>query len=106
MEVTKPIDGRGGKREGAGRPKRVDEKKANEIMKRALRELYSKESDDDAKVAFVKDLLESQRGQIFIAEHVFGKAPQEVVQTNLNIDEKEFSKEQINDIVKAYKLMY
>ena len=63
----------GGKREGAGRPTKVDEEKANELMIRALKEIYSKDKDDDAKVSFIKDLASGTRGQIFIAEHLFGK---------------------------------
>ena len=66
---------KGGKREGAGRPKKADEQKANYIMRTALRELYNREDDQEAQVAFVLSLLESQRGQIFVAEHIFGKAP-------------------------------
>lgn len=75
-------DGRknnGGKREGAGRPKKVEEEKANELMCRALKEIYNKESDEEAKVEFIKkSLLVSTRGQLFIAEHLFGKATDKV----------------------------
>ena len=77
--------GTGGKREGAGRPKKVDEEKANTLFNTALRELYNKDKDDDAKVAFIKELLESQRGQIFIAEHVFGKA-KDIVDTTHTVN--------------------
>lgn len=74
--------GRGGKREGAGRKPKADEKKVNTIMLTALRELHKKETDDEAKIAFIKDLYESQRGQIFIAEHLFGK-PKEIVENTV-----------------------
>lgn len=78
--------GKGGKRAGAGRKPKADEEKANNIMIRALKELYSKDTEDDAKVEFVKTaLLESQRGQIFVAEHVFGKAPQ-VIDAGVNLN--------------------
>jgi len=70
--------GTGGKREGAGRPSKVDEEKANYIFLTALKEVYSKDIDNDAKVSFVKELLETPRGQLFVAEHVFGK-PKETI---------------------------
>ena len=82
---------RGGKREGAGRKSKADEQKVNTIFLNALKQLHSKDDDDVAKIAFVKDLYESQRGQIFIAEHLFGK-PKEIVHSinhNLNQDPTE-----------------
>lgn len=77
---------RGGKRKGAGRKSKVDEEKVNYIFLTALKELHSKETDTEAKIEFVKDLYESQRGQIFIAEHIFGK-PKETVETTHNIND-------------------
>ena len=82
-----------GNKLGKGRPTKVDEEKANQVFITALKQIYSKDIEDDAKVEFVKTLLDSQRGQIFVAEHVFGKAPQEVKNTNLNIDEKDLTPE-------------
>lgn len=76
-EVTKKQNG--GKRKGAGRKSKADEKKVNVIFLKALKELYKKDKDDDSKVEFVKTLLESQRGQIFVAEHLFGK-PKEIIE--------------------------
>lgn len=64
---------RGGKREGAGRKTKVDEEKANVIMLKALSEIKSTDTDDDTKIAFLKDLYKSERGKMFIAEHIFGK---------------------------------
>tara|TARA_R110002049_G_scaffold199037_1_gene369086 strand:- start:21658 stop:21942 length:285 start_codon:yes stop_codon:yes gene_type:complete len=70
-----------GNKLGKGRPKKADEEKANTIMLRALKEVYSKETDDEAKVEFIKTtLLDSQRGQLFVAEHIFGK-PKETIET-------------------------
>jgi len=78
--------GTGGKRENAGRKPKADEEKANTIMLTALKELYSSETDDEAKKKFVKDtLLSSQRGQLFIAEHIFGK-PKETIETTHNVN--------------------
>lgn len=76
----------GGARTGAGRPTKVDELKANAIFINALKVLYKQDLDDDNKVAFVVDLLDSQRGQIFVAEHIFGK-PKETVETTLNVND-------------------
>ena len=93
-------DGRAsnGGHKNSGRKTKADEKKANTIFLTALRELYSKEKDDDAKVAFVKELLESQRGQIFVAEHIFGKAKDIVENHNYN---QELTKEEAKIIKDA-----
>tara|TARA_R110000851_G_scaffold50227_3_gene120143 strand:+ start:570 stop:881 length:312 start_codon:yes stop_codon:yes gene_type:complete len=97
----------GGKREGAGRPTKLDENKSNTLFVNALKELYSKETDDEAKIHFIKEvLLDSQRGQLFVAEHIFGKAPQEIKQTNLNIDAKELTEEEIKKINDALEDAY
>lgn len=74
--------GHGGKRKGAGRPSKVDEEKVNAIFLTALKRLHNKDDDDEAKIEFVKDLYESQRGQIFIAEHLFGKPKEQVHNTH------------------------
>lgn len=72
---------------GKGRPPKADEEKVNNLFATALKELYKTETDDEAKVFFIKDkLLESQRGQIFVAEHIFGK-PKEIVEATHNIND-------------------
>lgn len=77
---------RGGKREGAGRKSVADEAKANAIFTTALKKLYQTDSDEEAKENFVnKVLMESQRGQLFIAEHIFGK-PKETVDQTLTLN--------------------
>ena len=93
-------DGRStnGGHKNSGRKTKADEQKANTIFLTALRELYSKEKDDEAKVAFVKELLESQRGQIFVAEHIFGKAKDIVENHNYN---QELTKEEAKIIKDA-----
>jgi hypothetical protein len=71
----------------AGRKPKVDELKVNTLFVNALKELYNTETDDEAKKTFVKNtLMDSQRGQIFIAEHIFGK-PKETVETTHNIND-------------------
>jgi len=103
-------DGRiknGGARKGAGRKKVVDEQKANALFVKALKEKFNKETDDDAKVHFIKKvLMESQRGQLFLAEHIFGKAPQEIKQTNLNIDTTDLTDSEIKKLSKALDEQY
>ena len=99
--------GTGGKRENAGRKPKADEEKVNNLFVNALKELYSKETDDEAKIVFIKDtLLSSQRGQIFVAEHIFGKAPQEIKQTNFNIEAKDLDDEEIKRIKDALDNAY
>jgi hypothetical protein len=95
MEENKPKKAIGGAREGAGRKTKADEEKVNTYFLTALKSLYSKENDDEAKVEFIKDkLLDSQRGQIFIAEHLFGK-PKETIDQNVNISNFE-----LKDVIK------
>ncbi len=79
-------ENRGGKREGAGRKTKADEESVNELFIKALKKIYSKDEDEDAKIEFIKELAESQRGQIFIAEHIFGK-PKDVVH-NINYNQE------------------
>lgn len=77
---------RGGAREGAGRRPVNDELKVNELFNKALKVLYKQDTDEDNKVNFIVDLLDSQRGQIFVAEHLFGKA-KDTVETTLNVND-------------------
>ena len=84
----------GGKREGAGRKSVAQEQKVNEIFLSALKGLKNVSTDEEAKVEFAKDLLSNQRGQIFIAEHVFGK-PKETIDQNVSINSFE-----LKDIIK------
>ena len=70
----------GGSRQGAGRPKKDIADQANTIIKDAIRELYRKDTDEEAQIAFVKDFAQTPRGMQFVAEHLFGKAPQVIEQ--------------------------
>jgi vacuolar-type H+-ATPase subunit F/Vma7 len=65
--------GKGGKIEGSGRKPKADEEKTNTIFLTAIKELKDVNSDDEARIEIAKDLYNSQRGLIFIAEHLFGK---------------------------------
>lgn len=83
--------GNGGKRKGAGRKSKAEEQKVNEIFLSALKRLYNKEEEEEAKISFVQELAGSQRGQIFIAEHLFGK-PKELIDMTSNGEGIGFSK--------------
>lgn len=86
-----------GGNKSAGRKPKVEEQKVNNLFVNALKQLYRTDVEDEAKVLFIKDkLLESQRGQIFIAEHIFGK-PKETIETTHNIND--FN---IKDIFKVF----
>jgi hypothetical protein len=70
-----------------GRPPKVEEEKVNNIFLKALGQLYNKETEEETKIEFVKTtLMESQRGQLFIAEHIFGK-PKETIEATHNIND-------------------
>ena len=98
---------RGGARPNAGRKSVAEEQKVNNLFITALKELYNKETEDEAKIHFIKNtLLESQRGQLFVAEHIFGKAPQEIKQTNFNIEAKDLDDEEIKRIKDALENNY
>ena len=70
----------------AGRKTKAEESKVNTLFVQALKVLYKQDTDDANKINFIVDLLDSQRGQIFVAEHVFGK-PKETVETTLNVND-------------------
>tara|TARA_R110002050_G_C8581396_1_gene483680 strand:- start:164 stop:448 length:285 start_codon:yes stop_codon:yes gene_type:complete len=77
MEIS-----RGGKREGAGRPKKVDEELANTRIAKALKSLYKQDENEDNVNSFLIDFIPTERGQMFIAQHLLGK-PKEVSETTL-----------------------
>jgi hypothetical protein len=77
--------GKGGARIGAGRKPVAEEKKVTELIIKALKGYHSVDTDEDAKIKFINDLYSTQRGQIFLAEHLFGK-PKETIDQNVTID--------------------
>jgi hypothetical protein len=77
---------RGGKRVGSGRKPIEDEKKVNEIISIALKSFYKVDSDSEAKEKLIHTLMDSQRGQIFISEHLFGK-PKETIESNISLND-------------------
>ena len=95
-----------GNKLGTGRPPKAEEEKSNYFILNALKRLNSLDTDDEAKELIVKKMMETQRGQLFIAEHIFGKAPQEIKQTNINLDEKDLTADEIKQVVESYKNAY
>jgi hypothetical protein len=77
---------RGGKREGAGRKTVADEKKVTELITKAIKGYHNVETDEEAKIKFIETLYEHTRGQIFLAEHLFGK-PKETIETTHNLND-------------------
>lgn len=77
--------GKGGAIPGNGRKSKADEQKVNVLFVNALKTFYKVDEEFEAKEKLVHTLLESQRGQIFISEHLFGK-PKETIDSNVNIN--------------------
>lgn len=80
-------DGRkknGGARKGAGRKPKRDEKKLNHLFVEAVKRITGKDDDNEAKIEILTKLWNgSSRGQLFVAEHLFGK-PKENVDLNVS----------------------
>jgi len=80
-------DGRknnGGNKNAGRKPKR-DEEKQKTIFESALKRITGEEETDESKIAFLEMFAEEKEGKKFIAEHVFGKAPQEINQKNTEV---------------------
>jgi hypothetical protein len=80
MEEKNNKSKHGGARKGAGAPKKEASEQAKEILKKAIRTLYKTDTDEAAQILFIKDFAKTPRGQQFVAEHLFGKAPQVIEQ--------------------------
>jgi len=78
--------GKGGAIPGNGRKSKADEEKVNVLFANALKTFYKVDTDNEAKEKLVHTLLESQRGQIFVSEHLFGK-PKETVEQTLTLND-------------------
>ena len=78
--------GKGGKREGAGAKRRADIEKSNEVFLSMIKSVHSVETDEEAKQELAKTLYSFERGQMFIAEHIFGK-PKETIEQNVNLND-------------------
>ena len=61
-----------------GRPNKVTEELANTRILKALKHLYKQDEDEDNVNSFLIDFIPTERGQMFIAQHVLGK-PKETI---------------------------
>ena len=86
----------GGARKGAGAKRKADIEKANEVFLSMIKEVHNVETNDEAKLELAKTLYSFERGQMFIAEHIFGK-PKETIE-NINIDAGKLTDEEIKRI--------
>jgi hypothetical protein len=75
--------GKGGKTEGSGRKPKADEQKTNYIFIEAIKQVKNVETDDEARIALAVNLLEFERGIIFVSEHIFGKPKQQMDVTSM-----------------------
>lgn len=74
----------GGARAGSGAKKKADVEKANEVFLAMIKSVHCVETDEEAKQELAKTLYSFERGQMFIAEHIFGK-PKETIE-NINVN--------------------
>jgi hypothetical protein len=76
--------GKGGATPNSGRKPKVEEEHSNFIFLSGIKKIKGVDTDEEAKIELVVDLYKSDRGKIFIAEHIFGK-PNQVIDLNNNI---------------------
>jgi len=88
---------KGGAREGAGRKSKVDEEKTNTIFLSMIKAVKKVDTDDDAKQALAKELFTFERGQMFIAEHVFGKPKEKIDFTSGDSPIQNFNLSKLSD---------
>ena len=72
----------GGKREGSGRKKKVDEDKAIVRLKKALELTYQHGNDEDNIASFLMEFVITKEGKKFFAEHLIGK-PKERIEADV-----------------------
>jgi len=80
------MDGRknNGGHKTAGRKPKHEEDKQKFIFESALKRITGTEETDESKIIFLEMFAQEKEGKKFIAEHVFGKAPQ--INENRNTD--------------------
>lgn len=75
----------GGARPNAGAKRKAEIEKTDAIFLSMIKEVKNVNTDEEARLELAKTLFGFERGQMFIAEHVFGK-PKETVETTHNIN--------------------
>ena len=88
MDERKNNGAKKGEDRGQGRKPKRDEEKQKAIFEAALKKITGEEDTDESKIAFLEIFSLEKEGKKFIAEHVFGKAPQ-VVDNNIRMTEEE-----------------
>lgn len=76
----------GGARPGAGAKRKADVEKSNEIFLKMIKDVKNVSTDEQAKMELAKELFSFERGQMFIAEHVFGK-PEQTIKQDLTLND-------------------
>ena len=76
MDNRKNNGAKKGNDNGAGRKPKHEEEKQKYIFESALKRITGTEETDESKIRFLEIFSEEKEGKKFIAEHVFGKAPQ------------------------------
>lgn len=90
-------DSRGGARPGAGRKSIVDEKSKNALIQKAVNSFYKTDSDEEGKEKLIKDLLDFERGMMFIAEHLLGKPKEKIDLTTDDLPIQNFNLSNLTD---------
>jgi len=80
-----------------GRTPKAEEEKTNYFILKAIKNIKSVSTDEEARIELIKELFTFDRGKIFIAEHLLGK-PKETIDNNVNINNFE-----LKDIIKFDK---
>ena len=96
---------RGGYREGSGRKKLIDEQTNLTIMMKAVQQMTNTKTNEEAKIAYLHILAQHERGQMFIAEHIFGKPTTPIdVETNqpIRLDLSSLSEQTLQEIKEMY----
>jgi predicted P-loop ATPase len=68
-----------------GRPSKVDELQANYIFTEAIKRITNKDEESEAKIQYIVELAEFERGRMWIADKTFGK-PKEGLDVTTNGD--------------------
>jgi len=77
--------------------RKADIEKANEVFLSMIKIVKDVDTDEEAKLELAKTLYSFERGQMFIAEHIFGK-PKKTIE-NINIDAGKLTDEDAANII-------
>jgi len=97
-------NGHGGARPNSGPKTKAENEKANFYIFQMVKEFHGVETDEQAKIEILKTLYGFERGQMFIAQHIFGN-PKETIE-NINIDAGKLTIEEIKKINDNLEQLY